>query len=49
MQVGVEAWLRSRDPDLLANLAQQNHGHVGFVLDGKKIALESGVHFAIPT
>ena len=46
---GIEAWLRSRDPEFLTKLVQQNEGQLNFVLDGKKIGLESGVHFAVPS
>ncbi len=49
VEAGIGAWLRSRDPDVLAQSAQQDQGSVSFVLDGKQIALKLGVHFAVPS
>lgn len=42
---GISAWLKSRDPKLLAQACEK--GSITFTLDGKPVGLQLGSHFTI--
>ena len=46
---GVEAWLRSRDPDLVAQLVRKSQHGVRVCLDGRVVELQHGLHFELPS
>lgn len=46
---GIEAWLLSRDPELLSSQVQSGCGSVSLYLDSKQVTLQSGLHFELPS
>ena len=45
---GINAWLRAREVQHLAQLLKAGNGSVHLVLDGQPVQLKLGEHFTLP-